>query len=1103
MQVEAWEEIVTIPTYEVGEKEKMPVFIENRVYQGSSGKVYPKPIIEKIFDEKKDKNWTALFIENNYIKIMVLPELGGRIQMAWDKVKQRHFVYYNSVIKPALVGLTGPWISGGIEFNWPQHHRPSTYEPTEYHIQKNADGSQTIWCSEIEEMFHTQARIGFTLHPDHAYLEIEARLYNGTKFPQTFLWWANPAVAVNDDWQAIFPPDVNAVFDHGKRDVSEFPIAKGEYYKVDYSGGVDISRYKNIPVPTSFMVAQSRYDFLGGYDHKAKVGLLHIADHHVAPGKKLWTWGTGDFGQAWYRNLTDDDGPYVELMCGVFTDNQPDFSWLAPGEEKSFKQYFLPFADLDGVKNATKDLILNFEVENSTAKIQVFSTSASSDLNIFLESSEKILFTETISICPENPYVRKISLPASPSKTNFTLKIEDSKGNLLLTYTPEKNQQEIPPAAKAAPTPDQIRSCEELYLAGLHIEQYRHGTFKAEEYYQEALTRDNKDIRNNNALGLVHLRKGNLTLAAQHFKQALERLTAYNPNPYTAEPYYHLGITNKYQFQINQAYANFYKACWNEEWQSQGYFELAKLSLRQKKYQQAHEHIEKAIEKNSFHHKAIHLKISILRKLGNKTAALKLCNSIIEENYFNFNIHFEKNLLEPVDLQSTYKKLIGDKVQPLIEYALDYADAGLLEEALDILALFNNFSSQTFPMAYYLQAWFYFQLTNLESAAKVCLLAEESKSDYCFPNRVEEMQALETALDINENSPKAHYYLGNYWYSKEEYHKALFHWEKSKQLDGNFSIVRRNLAIAYYNKFNDPETALGELEEAWRLDPHSGRVTMELDQLYKKMNFNYQHRLEFLDKNKSHVAFRDDLYLSKIELMNYSQQPELALQLLSQRKFHPWEGGEGKVTGQFLLAHTLLALREIKNNNHQKALKHLKATEKFPENLGEGKLPIACENDIHFLKGLIHTETGQMDKARRELKLAITGVFELSPAMYYNDPLPELVFYRGLAYLLLGNPTKAQEIFHQLVQYGDQHKDDHVVIDYFAVSLPDLMIWQDDLNKKNNLHCQYLIAMGNLGLGKTEDFDKNITKILKDNCYHQGAFVIQQLEKILIQKRVL
>ena len=315
------------------------------------------------------------FIENEYLKIMILPELGGRVQRAFDKVRNRDFVYYNQVIKPALVGLTGPWISGGIEFNWPQHHRPSTFDPIDFTIEEHNDGSKTIWVNEVEKMFRTKGMAGFTLYPDKAYLEIKVRFFNRTPFPQTFLWWANPAVKVNDFYQSVFPPDVHAVYDHGKRDVSDFPIATGTYYKVNYAPGTDISWYKNIPVPTSYMAVQSGYDFIGCYEHDTKGGMLHVANHHVSTGKKQWTWGNGDFGKAWDRNLTDEDGPYIELMCGAFTDNQPDFSWLNPNEGKSFEEYFMPYAEIGVVKNATKEAAINVEFDENEIIVKVYATS--------------------------------------------------------------------------------------------------------------------------------------------------------------------------------------------------------------------------------------------------------------------------------------------------------------------------------------------------------------------------------------------------------------------------------------------------------------------------------------------------------------------------------------------------------------------------------------------------------------------------------------------------------------------------------------------------------------------------------------------------------
>ncbi|MDF2802273.1 MAG: repeat-containing protein, partial [Anaerocolumna sp.] len=605
--VKIWKEQVIIPTYEVGEAEKNPIFLENRVYQGSSGKVYPYPIIEAISDEKMDKAYTAVYMENQYIKIMILPELGGRIQRAYDKTNGYDFVYYNQVIKPALVGLVGPWISGGIEFNWPQHHRPTTFMPVDYILQDNEDGSKTVFVNDVDQMYGTKGIAAFTLYPDSAYIEIRGQLYNRTPLPQSFLWWANPAVAVNDHTQSIFPPDVHAVMDHGKRDVSRFPIATGVYYKKDYSEGVDISRYKNIPVPTSYMAEKSEFDFVGGYDHKLQAGILHVADHHISPGKKQWTWGCGDFGKAWDRNLTDEDGPYIELMTGVFTDNQPDFSWLKPFEEKTFKQYFMPYKGIGAVKNATKNGAINMEITKSEVNIKLYTSKKYDDVEVKLYNKDTVIFEEIIGSSPLSIYEKKIT--GEFQKESHIKIVVKSKEETIVEYTPVENTlSELPKPAKPAKAPKDIMTNEELYLTGLHLEQYRHATFAPEDYYLEGLKRDDGDIRINNSYGCLILRRGLFGEAESYFRKAIIRLTALNSNPYDGESYYNLGLSLFYQDKRKDAYDAFYKAAWTSEQQEMAYYYLAALDAKERRYDSALELIEKAIIKNVHNMKARSLK---------------------------------------------------------------------------------------------------------------------------------------------------------------------------------------------------------------------------------------------------------------------------------------------------------------------------------------------------------------------------------------------------------------------------------------------------------------------------------------------------------------
>ena len=623
MEVNAWVEKVSIPTYGTGKPEKNPMFLEKRVYQGSSGVVYPHPVIEKIEDEKHDREYTAVFLENEYLKIMILPELGGRIQRAYDKVKKRDFVYYNQVIKPALVGLAGPWISGGIEFNWPQHHRPSTFSPVDYKLQENADGSKTVWVNELEVMFRTKGMAGFTLYPGKAYLEISGKLFNPTPFPQTFLWWANPAVKVNDDYQSVFPPDVYAVFDHGKRDVSDFPIATGTYYKVDYAPGTDISRYKNIPVPTSYMAIQSKYDFMGCYEHDTQGGMLHVADHHVSPGKKQWTWGNGDFGFAWDRNLTDEDGPYIELMTGVFTDNQPDFSWLQPNEGKTFEQYFMPYAEIGVVKNATKEAMISAEKDGNSYLVKVYATAVYEQALIKVLHKGKEIQRFTATIAPDKIFKSSFDIQPDLDETELQIVVTDNKGLTLVSYQPEKNEdQEIPAAAVAAKQPAEIEQIEDLFLNGLHLEQYRHATYNPLDYYEEALRRSPGDIRCNNAIGLLLLRRGQFAKAEPYFRTAIKTITKRNPNPYDGEPYFNLGLSLKLQGKPDEAFDAFYKATWNDAMQHSAYLELARIATTQGKFEQALSLVEKSLIRNYHSSPARFLKSSLLRLNGRIDEAL-------------------------------------------------------------------------------------------------------------------------------------------------------------------------------------------------------------------------------------------------------------------------------------------------------------------------------------------------------------------------------------------------------------------------------------------------------------------------------------------------
>lgn len=1103
MEVTAWVEKVSIPTYKTGAPEKNPMFLEKRVYQGSSGVVYPHPVIEHIEDEKTDVEYTAVFLENEYLKIMILPELGGRIQRAYDKIRNRDFVYYNQVIKPALVGLAGPWISGGIEFNWPQHHRPSTFSPVDFTLVENADGSKTVWVNETEIMFRTKGMAGFTLYPKKAYLEIKGKLFNRTPFPQTFLWWANPAVKVNEHYQSVFPPDVYAVFDHGKRDVSDFPIATGTYYKVDYSPGTDISRYSTIPVPTSYMAIKSKYDFMGCYEHDTKAGMLHVANHHFSPGKKQWTWGNGDFGFAWDRNLTDEDGPYIELMTGVFTDNQPDFSWLQPNEEKSFEQYFMPYAYVGVVKNATKDAMLNVEFVEQNILVKVYATAVYADAVVKIFEVEKLIKEYTVSLSPETIFEEKYFAGEKiKNETDWKIIVLDQNKNELVAYQQEVvSQQEIPAAATPAKLPADIEHIEELYLNGLHLEQYRHATFNPTDYYEEGLRRSPDDIRCNNAMGLFLLRRGQVDKAIPFFERAIKTSTNRNPNPYDGEAYYNLGWALKLQGKLTEAYDAFYKATWNDAWQHSSFFALARIATSQKKWDVALDLIDKSLIRNYHSHTARHLKVALLRNNGNLTEALSLIEESIKIDPFNYGCLFEAYLIhQEIDKKEIaagmLKKLLGlmrNAENNFLELSLDYASAGLHEEAMNVLIIFAAENKTCSPLVYYYQGWFSGQMGNKEMALQYYTTAASMDVMICFPNKVEEILILNDALDFNPTDAKANYYLGNLWYDKRQYSEAIDCWERAIITDENIPTAYRNLSLAYFNKAGQKEKAILYMEKAFALDTKDARILMELDQLYKITGKTTEERLAFLEKHSELMEKRDDLYLERITLCNNLQQFARAKESLTKRKFHPWEGGEGKVIAQYLLCHLELAKQAIENDQLPKALELLSAMEHYPENLGEGKLYGVQENDRLYLLGCVYEGMGLPEQATASFKKATIGISKPAQAIYYNDPQPDKIIYQALAWIKLGEPGKAKKIFESFVNFGEEHLHDSVSIDYFAVSLPDMLVFDINLNLRNVIHCKYLVGLGHLGLNNTILAKQYLDEVLQLDANHQGATIYLQM----------
>lgn len=1083
--VAAWVEPVVIPTYPEMPPDPNPMFLEKRVYQGSSGRVYPNPFTDRVSDERVDRSWEAVHLENRYVRLMILPQIGGRIHVGMDRTNGYDFFYRQNVIKPALVGLLGPWISGGVEFNWPQHHRPSTFMPVDWTIETQPDGSITVWLSEHEPMERMKGMVGVTLHPDSALVEARVRLYNRTPLVQTFLWWANVAARVNDRYQSFFPPDVRYVADHAKRAMSTFPVSRGLYYGVDYGARTpeeaDLGWYRNIPVPTSYMTMETRHDFFGGYDHAREAGFVHWADHHISPGKKQWTWGNHEFGYAWDRNLTDADGPYVELMAGVYTDNQPDFSFLGPYETKTFSQFWYPIQRIGPAQRANLDAAVSLEVEaNRRARVGVAVTRPLPGARVVLAGPDGDLLDRTVDLAPGAPLVEWVALPAGATPPELRLAVA-AEGRSIIEYHPEQiERREPPPAATEPPLPGDIASVEELFLTGLHLEQYRHATRRPEEYWREALRREPGDSRANTALGRWHLRRGEFDEAERHLRRAIETLTRRNPNPYDGEAHYALGLVLRHLGRPEEAEAAFAKATWNGAWQSAGDTARAELAASRGDWDATLAFAGRALATNAGHLGARDLQAAVLRRLGHTSEASELVRSTLA--------------LDPLDAWARHEQILvgeapsGSRLpggpQTHLDVAHDYARAGLLPEAIAVLERLldsDDAEAPVHPLVHYTMGWLRSRSGDEAGARRHVRLGGRMPADHCFPARLEEIEILKLASALDPSDARAPYYLGNLLYDRRRYGEAIRTWQRSRRLDPSFAIVHRNLGIAEYNHRGDPVRARASYVRALRAAPDDARLLYEFDQLRKKLNESPAERLALLERHPTLVDRRDDLATEQVTLLNELGRHDEALEVLRTRRFHPWEGGEGLVARQWMVANFALTREALSAGRARDACRFAQAATTHPGNLGEGKHLLTPENEAHYLLGLAHRAAANEDGARAWLSRAASTQGDS------REPLAEPGYWRALALRALGDAEGATQLLEELRRAAIRRSREEARIDYFATSLPSFLLFEDDLSHRNRIECRYLQGLSLAGLGGRRAAARAFRDVLEQDASHLAA----------------
>jgi tetratricopeptide (TPR) repeat protein len=1084
--VKIWEETLIMPTYQVDTKSTNPRFYDGRSYQGAQGRIYPYPVNESLSSIRIDQQHNMVYLENEFIKINISPEFGGRLWGALDKSNQYDFIYRQHVVKPALVGMLGAWLEGGIEWNFPHHHRANTYMPVDYDIQKNPDGSATLWIGELELRDRMKFMLGISVYPDKSYFEVTFRPINSTPFANSFLYFANTSVHTNDDYQVQFPPSTVFGTYHAKNEFLKWPISHEIFNGIDYTQGVDVSWWKNHEEWTSIFAYNYTDDFIGAYDHGKEAGTVIVSNHNIAPGKKFWTWSNGPRGKLWDNALTDTDGPALELMVGGYSDNQPDYSWLQPYESKYLKQYWYPIRGIGGVKNANIEAAVNLEFpSNEKMKIGFVSTSSRKDAKVVIEINAKKYFEQSIDIDPSSPFVKEMSLPANTKETDVKVVLLSSDGKEIISYQPvEKKDLPFPATTEVPKLPKEIGTIEDLYQTGLRISQFRNATLTPYPYYEEALKRDQGDYRVNTALGLLYLRRGMFNKAEELLQTAVDRITKNYTKPRDGEAYYYLGVCQRFMGKDTEAYKNLYQATWSYAFHSAAYFQLAQIECSRGNYELALESLDRSLTTNANNNKALNLKSAVLRKLDNPSQALKVSTEMMEYDRLDFGARFENYLTlkklgreqESVKVLSELKTKLRGYVESYLELSLEYANAGLLDEAIDVLSnpgLTPENNGSNSPMISYYLGYFYSKKGDATKALDYFRRASEMSSDYCFPFRLEEIAILESAMKTNPTDAKAPFYLGNLLYDFQP-ENAIKQWENSANIDNTFALVHRNLGYGYYKTNKDLPKSIASYEKAISLNNKDQRWFYELDLVYADARADLSKRLKLLQDNHSVLVNSNvvDGLSREVLLLVQLGKYDKALEICNSRSF-PQREGVDKMYGSYLNAYLLRGYKNLKAGKYKEALKDGLTAMQYPTNMmvaREYRGGRECE--VYYFVGVVYEKMGNHTKAMEYWNGGIN--------LRQRDNISEIYFYKAMCLKNAGRYDEATKIFDGLINVG-KAKIEREDVDFFE------KFGERQTPDERRADGHYLLGLGYLGKDMQKEAKQEFSEAVRLNVNHIWA----------------
>ncbi len=958
-----------IPTYLVGPDDPNPPLWNLRVY--------PYPMQTDITRRKKLKPYRVVEMENEYIKVLILPDVGGRILAAHDKTYDNFdFIYHNHVIKPGLVALRGAWLSGGIEWNFPTlGHTVNTFSPVNWRILKGDDGSVTCVVGTEEWVRRMKWEVFITLYPGRSYFKTFIRLYNRTLTHNRGYFWANAAVHAWHDTRVIFPP-ATYTYAGRRRNPQPWPIYRG----------LDRSWYKNTPYAHDYFCGQPG-DFNGAYNYERDCGTVHYAYRYESPGKKFWTWGTAPAGALWEKILTDRDGQYIEVQSGRLL-TQGDTWIFEPHLVEQWEEFWYPVKKIGGFVKANPDAALNFEERAGKLLIALNTTGRYEKARIKVFCGDKLYFEEELSITPADYYRKQLRARACPF---WKVIFEDRAGREIISYTTRR-----PSPLKPELQPDfsmkEKATVEETFLKGYYA--YKHWDDEAAVYYfKKALEMDPGFTPALRWLGILKFKMGLFSQARQLFNRVLQR----NEDDHTAR--YYRALSGIKSGQMDRVEEDLYMVGRRAAYRHIAPYLLASLRIKEGRLRQAASLLRRALLQNPDDTKAKIMLAAVLRHLGEKSRAGELLEQALKEDPIS-----PLAILEAY-LQGRHQELSHLRSDPqyYLEVSCDYAEMNLLEDALSVLELFRRRVSKPHPLVLYYAGYYNLLLGRKQKAIELFRLAAQAPPDYVFPFRTETEAVLKTAINLNPSDWKACYYLGNLLTAKMRWKEGLSWFLKAASFKPAFSVLYRNLGQIYWVKLKDYEKAIKAYEKAVELSPSDYRLYVDLDELYF-ITGRQKERERLFRKAPAEVKENYNYLLKRADyLVNMGRFKE-ALEILRRNIFLPWEGWT-RAHQIYVMAHLKRALDFIAKGNYSRALKDIMAATEYPENLGTGRPAFPVFAREYFLLGLCYKLMGKSRKASHYFALASSSKASL---------LSHHTYYRALALAETGERGRAFELLAQL-----------------------------------------------------------------------------------------